>query len=105
MDRLALLLLLNMYSDSVFLFYVSTWSSPTCPVLPLRLCGRLCAGQSQSVHLCIVVAITATNPALSYPNVVFEELLQEKKYVVDMYDYKKKQRRSLCCTCGDLLYK
>lgn len=45
-DRLALVLLLNMYSDSVFLFYVSTWSSPTCLVLPLRLCGKLCRPES-----------------------------------------------------------
>lgn len=108
MDRLALVLLLNMYSDSVFLFYVSTWSSPTCPVLPLRLCGRLCAGQSQSVHLCIVVAITSTPKTklfrgltqLSAIQMLFlKSYYKKKKYVVDMYDYKKQTnketRRSL----------
>lgn len=33
---------------------------------------------------------------------------KKKKYVVDMYDYKKQRNKetrcSLCCTCGDLLY-
>lgn len=77
MDRVALLLLLNMYSDSAFLFLCLHGPVPPCQ-FSLSDCERLlqieaslyiCALPLQSGWIEVRVPLLWTNPALSYPTV------------------------------------